>query len=125
HWFGWRGAWVLATALVLVLVGTKLVSPTTAPSALQGAALETASDALKVDLEDGSALQLSAHTRVQVEQSSAELVRVGLSKGHVDCEVAKDPQRDFVVVAHGVRVRVTGTRFSVQVTPDGQRVEVD
>src|SRR5690606_53520 len=56
HWFGWRGAWVLATALVLVLVGTKLVSPTTAPSALQGAALETASDALKVDLEDGSAL---------------------------------------------------------------------
>ncbi len=125
QWLGWRGAWVLAAALALVFVGSTVLSPSEAPSALQGAALETATDALKVDLEDGSALQLSAHTRVEVEESSTELVKVGLSKGRVECNVAKDPKRDFVVMAHGVRVRVTGTRFSVQVTPDGKRVEVD
>jgi transmembrane sensor len=96
----------------------------TSQSALQGASLETASDTLKVDLEDGSALKLSANTRVKVEESSERTVRVGLSKGRVECEVAKNPQRDFVVLAHGVRVRVTGTRFSVQVAPNSERVEV-
>jgi TolA-binding protein len=95
-----------------------------APSAWEGAALVTATDALTVDLEDGSQLELSARTRVEVKESTATAIRVDLARGRVSCNVAPNRQRDFEVFARGVRVRVTGTRFDVEVSDDQGRVRV-
>lgn len=113
-------------------------------SVQQGARLETAGEPLAVAMDDGSHLQLSANTQLQIEQPQSEpvgaardgqdpahaavpqrRVAVHLGRGKVQCDVARDPQRRFVVVANGVEVRVTGTSFSVEVSPDGQLVRVE
>src|SRR5690606_7657784 len=68
-------------------------------------------------------LSLEAHTRVAVEESSDDAVIVNLSRGQVHCDVAPNRTRRFAVLARGVRVSVTGTRFSVRLD-QGARVRV-
>jgi hypothetical protein len=59
----------------------------------------------------------------------ADEVRVRLAKGTVECEVAHDPARRFVLEAAGVEVVVTGTHFAVTAgegsVPSGVEVRVD
>lgn len=93
-------------------------------SAWQGAALETAGDATAVNLDDGSRLEVAAHTRVKVTENSPSAVALGLERGRVDCDITPRPRRQFTVVAAGVTVRVTGTRFSVELSSQ-RRVEVE
>jgi transmembrane sensor len=95
-----------------------------APSAWQGAALETTGDATAVKLDDGSRLELSAHTRVKVTENRPSHVALDLQHGRVDCDITPRKDRHFAVVAAGVEVRVTGTRFSVELTAQ-RRVEVE
>ncbi len=97
---------------------------TGAPSAWQRAALETSSDAMAVKLDDGSRLELAAHTRVKVTENEPSAVALDLEHGRVDCDITPRPGRQFAVRAQGVEVRVTGTRFSVEIASTG-RVEVE
>lgn len=123
----WVSRWVVASVGVVAVVASVAVmlwsSDHHSPSAWQGATLQTASDALSVELEDGSRLSLEARTRVAVEESSDKAVVLRLSQGRVHCDVAPNRSRPFAVLTHGVRVLVTGTRFSVEVS-DGGRVNV-
>ncbi len=116
--WAWATASVLATAAATAALVGVYVEGQTSPSILSGAALETASDAMQVDLDDGSQLRLSAHSRVEVEQSDASAVELKLLRGEVGCQVTPNRKRNFDVIARGVRVRVTGTRFSVAVAND-------
>jgi tetratricopeptide (TPR) repeat protein len=93
-------------------------------SAWQGAALSTSGDAMAVKLDDGSEVELAAHTLVKVTENRPSNVALGLSHGRVDCDIVPRPGRQFVVFAGGVEVRVTGTRFSVELAPP-HRVEVE
>jgi transmembrane sensor len=113
-------ALVLATAAAVGAAATFVVAREPAPSAWQHAALETASDTLSVDLDDGSRMQLGAHTRVEVVDGEAAAVQVELAHGSVECDVVIDRGRRFSVFAAGVEVRVTGTRFRVEL--DGRRL---
>jgi transmembrane sensor len=90
----------------------------------QRAALETAGDAMVVDLDDGSRLELAARSRVEMVESSASALSVRLNHGRVECDLKPRPGRRFAVLAAGVEVRVTGTRFSVELSPDKRRVAV-
>ncbi|HEY3496391.1 MAG TPA: FecR domain-containing protein [Polyangiaceae bacterium] len=90
----------------------------------QRAALETAGDTLVVDLDDGSRLELGARSRVEMVETSATAVSVRLNHGRVECDLKPRKGRRFAVLAAGVEVRVTGTRFSVELSPDKRRVEV-
>jgi len=92
-------------------------------SAFQRAALETAGDAMAVKLDDGSRLELSAHTRLRVTENQPSSVALGLERGRVDLDITPRPGRHFSVLAAGVEVRVTGTRFSVELGPS-RTVEV-
>lgn len=93
-------------------------------SAWQGAALETAGDAMAVKLDDGSRLEVAAHTHVKVTENQPSSVALDLKRGRVDCDITPRKDRNFAVVAAGVEVRVTGTRFSVELTTQ-RRVEVE
>lgn len=84
-------------------------------AALEQATLETSSDGLAVDLQDGSRMELAAHSRLSVQKQEHDELRLKLDQGKVDCDVAHNPSRQFYVQAAGVVVRVTGTRFSVDV----------
>src|SRR5690606_91170 len=63
-----------------------------------------------------SRVELSAHTRVTVEEQTPGTLRLRLEHGSIVCDVAPDPSRQFLVHAAGATVRVTGTRFRVEVT---------
>jgi transmembrane sensor len=111
-------------ALGVVAGAQRYRSGAEAPSAWQGAALSTSGDAMAVKLDDGSQVELAAHTRVKVTENRPSNVALGLEHGRVDCDITPRPGRQFAVVAAGVEVRVTGTRFSVELaTP--RRVEVE
>jgi transmembrane sensor len=63
-------------------------------------------------LADGTRVELSANTRLVVENGWAER-RVRLATGEAFFEVSKDKSRPFIVETPGGSVRVTGTRFDV------------
>ena len=73
-------------------------------------------------MEDGSAVTLNTDTVIKASFSK-QIRRVDLLRGEALFDVAKDPDRPFVVVAGMVRVRAVGTSFTVRTHTDG-RVEV-
>lgn len=87
----------------------------TSIAALEQATLETNTDSLAVDLEDGSRMELAAHSRLSVQKQVRDELRLKLEQGKVECDVVHNPKRQFYVQTAGVVVRVTGTRFSVDV----------
>jgi transmembrane sensor len=64
-------------------------------------------------LPDGSVVELRHGARVMVDFSDA-LRRVQLVQGEAHFQVAKNPERPFVVAAGGVEVRAVGTAFAVE-----------
>ncbi|MFT3790425.1 MAG: FecR domain-containing protein [Rudaea sp.] len=69
-------------------------------------------DTKVVSLADGSTVTLNTDTVIHVALSAAER-RIDLERGEAFFEVAKDPQRPFVVNAAGQRIVAVGTKFSV------------
>jgi transmembrane sensor len=63
-------------------------------------------------LADGSSVALGPDTRIAVRIGRNER-RVELAAGEIYLNVAHDADRPFLVHSGGMRVRVTGTRFSV------------
>lgn len=126
QWFLPMSAVAFAFAALLVVW---VVTPGSEarPSLLEGAALETGSDRMAVDLNDGSVLTLAPSSRVALEETGQREVRLLLERGAVTCEVEPDEDRDFVVRAGGVNVRVVGTIFRVSRKRDvsGEHVGVN
>jgi tetratricopeptide (TPR) repeat protein len=123
----YRGLTVAGLAGAAAAVTLHFVNERHARSAWQQAALETASDAMAVALDDGSRLELAAQTKVRVggnEPLALEL-ELELEHGRVDCDITPRPGRHFTVSAAGVEVRVKGTRFGVELAPARDRVTVD
>ncbi len=73
-----------------------------------------------LDLSDGSRIELNRGAMVETSYTPAER-RVRLVRGEAHFDVAKDPDRPFVVEVAGVDVRAVGTMFNVKYT----RSEVD
>jgi len=121
----YRGALATALAGVAAFGAFKAVSDHQARSAWQKAALETAGDAMAVGLDDGSRLELAAHTKVRVVGNDPQSMALDLDHGRVDCDITPRPGRHFAVAAAGVVVRVKGTKFGVELAPGRDRVNVD
>lgn len=79
---------------------------------------------LRESLQDGSSITLSADTELSVNYSRGER-HVDLARGEAIFEVAREPERPFVVEAGAARVTVLGTRFVVNRLSDSIRVSVD
>jgi transmembrane sensor len=74
-----------------------------------------------VPLQDGSSVTLNTATEVRVELTSNER-HIRLDKGEAFFEVAKDPNRPFIVEVGSKRVIAVGTKFSVR--RDGGAIRV-
>jgi transmembrane sensor len=76
-----------------------------------------------VPMSDGSNVTLNTNTRIQVALTDKER-HVQLERGEAFFEVAKDPNRPFIVSAGSKRVIAVGTKFSVEREVDKVRVVV-
>jgi transmembrane sensor len=74
-----------------------------------------------VKLPDGSTITLNTASRVEIDYSGADR-HVNLLEGEAMFDVAKNPQRPFVVAAAGRQVVALGTAFGVRL--DGQAMQV-
>ena len=122
----WLGSSVVAfsaaAVLVLFLMGARQRPDQAA--ALPRAAAAAVVEGSKTTFADGSVARSAAGAELVVKSASAERVESVLVTGAVDFEIAKNPRREFVVVAGAVRVRVVGTRFRVERSPERTRVSV-
>ncbi|HAY06555.1 MAG TPA: FecR family protein [Hyphomonas sp.] len=74
-----------------------------------------------ITLEDGSVITLNTDSRVRVTYDASQR-HIALLRGQALFEVAKEPNRPFVVDAGGKRVVALGTTFDVRL--NGKDVEV-
>ena len=108
---------------VLLAVGTQLWQPVRVATERPVAVVPTLAATVprKEILDDGTIVELRDGARLVVA-FTAEIRRVRLISGEAHFEVAKNPQRPFVVEAGGVDVRAVGTAFGVQLS--AQAVEI-
>lgn len=128
----WRGAWFTATfaaaaALAVAYFGGNVAQPAAVRERADGQFAMTAKTEVggvrRIDLPDGSVIQLNTDSVVDVEFAPA-VRRVRLARGEAHFTVAKNPQRPFVVNAGGVDVRVLGTVFNVRLKAEAVDVLV-
>jgi transmembrane sensor len=77
----------------------------------------------RVALQDGSVAMINTDSRVDIAFAEDQR-RITLDQGEAWFQVAKDHARPFIVDAGDVRVRATGTAFSVRRRGDSARVVV-
>jgi transmembrane sensor len=137
---------VAASVALLAALGTGLwwtgSSPTDAPAVGQTGQTSAQADQTKplarrwqetanpnaepllVNLPDGSSVLLAADSRVRYELAGQAANREVYLDGEGFFEVAKNPQRPFVVLANGLVTKVTGTSFRVRAYAHEARVSV-
>jgi len=76
-----------------------------------------------VALDDGSVLELNTQSTVRVTLGP-ELRRAELIEGEALFDIARDPDRPFVVAVDDTLIRVLGTRFNVRRFDEGATVTV-
>lgn len=77
----------------------------------------------RVPLADGSVAAINTASRIAVRVDATRR-NVKLEAGEAWFQVAKDPERPFVVDAGRVRVRAVGTAFAVRLRSEGAQVFV-
>lgn len=70
----------------------------------------------QMTLPDGTAVNVDARSRVEVDYASKERI-VHVYEGSAVFDVVKDPKRPFIVRTHLVDVTAVGTRFGVSIDP--------
>lgn len=78
----------------------------------------------KTTFADGSVARVSEGGELVVKSATARRIEAVLAAGAADFEVSKHPEREFVVMAGELRVRVVGTRFRVERSGERTRVAV-
>lgn len=86
--------------------------PAFSPEAAEATGIAAVASPERQILPDGSVIELIQGARVSID-FSGPLRRVVLEQGKAHFQVAKDPQRPFVVAAASVHVRAIGTAFVV------------
>jgi len=117
-WPQW-GAALASVLLVTLIIG----SPQPAPPELIVYQTQTA-ETRSLLLADGSEVSLSPQSRIEVTYSAAQR-QVKLLKGEAFFDVAKNPERPFIVDTRTTRVTVLGTMFNVNNSPHGVQVAVE
>ena len=116
----------VAASAALILVFGWLVTngPWLQPSDARPVVFATGTSEVKdFVLSDGSRVTLGASSQIRVRMDG-NLRRIDLRSGDAFFDVAKAPDRPFVVMADGTEVRAIGTAFDVQTDPGGVRVSV-
>ena len=110
-----------AAALAFAYVGWWKPARAAMPFAL--AAVTEIGGQRKLNLPDGSSVDLNTATAVEVAFTATER-RVRLRHGEAQFSVAKNRVRPFVVEVGGVDIRAVGTAFNVRLRPEAVEVIV-
>jgi transmembrane sensor len=81
-------------------------------------------DNLKVELADGSIVYLNANSKLYYPEKFSEKSRVVEFDGDAFFEIAKNPQRPFIIKAKGAEIKVLGTSFNVNTNIESKELEV-
>lgn len=111
-----RVAAVAGVLLTITAASWVLRAPKTPPS-IEAPRVGLLADGSRVTADDGASWV--------VHEVTAARIQIDVPTGRVRFEVSRRPERDFVVTARDVAVTVVGTVFSVDVGPDGVRVDVE
>jgi transmembrane sensor len=103
----------LAAAAAVAIALTSWWRPSPPVSAFSTTAATVAGQIEKMQLPDGSWIQLNAGSAVLVNYSDSHRM-VRLKQGEAHFVVARDPTRPFVVTANSVAVQALGTAFNVK-----------
>lgn len=114
-----RWAWLGGLAAALVVVGSAwfLSSDRIAEEVDKVSRNLVANDYESHVLPDGSIVEMNRGAALKVDYTE-EARRVELVSSEAHFEVAKDPNRPFIVHALGVDIRAVGTAFNVKLTGD-------
>jgi transmembrane sensor len=108
-----RSSWRVRTLTVAVAIGLMLVVGSIATREWLEPTIETqASEWRSLTLNDGSFVSVGPRTELR-DRFGQEQRLLSLSHGEAAFQVAKDPERPFIVEAGLAVVRATGTRFAV------------
>ena len=122
---GWIGRSAMAAA-VLVLLSLAVFSFREPSEHFNGYLPELGAMALEYQIHrmpDGSIVELNQGSQIQITYDNRER-RVNLLSGEAYFEVAKNPDRPFIVRARGIDVKAVGTAFNVKVEGDSLEVIV-
>jgi hypothetical protein len=103
-----------AAAIGAVWYVRRVPAPGQETAAIAGRAFESTANGVALALPEGVHVDMGPHSRVAVEEVTAEQIRVGLGHGHALFDVEPHRHRRFVVDVGDVEVRVIGTRFRVE-----------
>ncbi len=84
----------------------------------------TTKEVQKITLADGSTVWLNRNSRITYNKNFNDRIRSVTLEGEAYFEVAKNPQKPFIVIADNVQTKVLGTSFNVKAFPDRQTIEV-
>lgn len=109
-----RRRWPLPLATAACL----LLALWLAPSGWYADIRTEAGERRDVTLEDGSRLHLNGATALDWDANAEGQRRVRLYRGQVDFQVAADAEHPFLIDAGDAHIRVTGTRFDLNLLGD-------
>ena len=120
----WQGA-AAAAVLVLaisVLMPTKQPLPFTSIGMISGLQTTTGQHA-SYTMPDGSVIEMGADSKVELAYSDTER-RIVLISGEALFDVAKNPDKPFIVAAGSGQYRALGTQFNVELTKNDSTLTV-
>lgn len=122
----WLALGYAVAVAVACVVTWRLARTTPPPVAARVGVTELTSNgpASTLVLADGSRVTVGQGSRLLVREVTDASTRIELVSGAVDLDVKHEPSRTFVVVAHGVCVIDTGTRFHVEYIEGSGEVRV-
>ncbi len=116
----------VAAVAALLFLGLFMFNPQGKDHDFNGFLPETGAMALKYQihrLHDGSIVELNKGAQISIRYTGEER-RVDLLSGEAYFEVAKNPDRPFIVSARGIDVKAVGTAFNVRLQNDSLEVLV-
>ncbi|MBL7861259.1 MAG: FecR domain-containing protein [Cyclobacteriaceae bacterium] len=86
--------------------------------------IETADATQLITLPDGSQVTINENSQLTYSTDFGKSTRTLTLKGEAFFDVARDPQKPFIISANEATIEVLGTSFNVQAYDTGKKIEV-
>lgn len=112
------------SAAALLLIATTIFSVYKIISSQGTEQLVAQVQTLEVELSEGSKVTVNSNSKLSYPKKFEKNIRQVELSGEAFFEVAKDPERPFIINAGDVRVEVLGTSFNVKAYENLEQIEV-
>lgn len=120
----WRA--VAAAVAILIAAGTGyLISDSwDVPSSILVETYNDSGEVQQIALADGSTVWLNRNSQIRYERNFNDSIRAVTLEGEAFFEVAKNPEKPFVVKTGDIKTKVLGTSFNVRAFANLETIEV-